>query len=131
MKIYVTSIMVDDQEKACQFYTEKLGFKIKHDVPVGEYRWLTLVSAEAAEGVELLLEPDTHPAAQPFKAALKADQIPYTSFQVEDVDAEYERLKAIGVSFSTAPMRAGQVKIAVFDDTCGNLIQLMQLLKVN
>jgi catechol 2,3-dioxygenase-like lactoylglutathione lyase family enzyme len=82
MKIYVTSIMVDSQEKACQFYTEKLGFKVKHDVPVGEYRWLTLVSPESPEGVELLLEPDAHPAAQPFKAAIKADLIPYTSFQI-------------------------------------------------
>ena len=87
MKIYVTSIMVDSQEKACQFYTEKLGFKVKQDVPVGDYRWLTLVSPESPDGVELLLEPDAHPAAQPFKAAIKADLIPYTSFQVDDLDA--------------------------------------------
>ena len=107
MKIYVTSIMVDSQEKACQFYTEKLGFKVKHDVPVGDYRWLTLVSPESLEGVELLLEPDAHPAAQPFKAAIKADLIPYTSFQVEDLDAEYERLKNLGVRFTSEPMRAG------------------------
>ena len=127
MKIYVTSIIVDSQEKACQFYTEKLGFKVKHDVPVGDYRWLTLVSPESPEGVELLLEPDAHPAAQPFKAAIKADLIPYTSFQVEDLDAEYERLKNLGVRFTSEPMRAGKVKVAVFDDTCGNLIQLMQV----
>ena len=131
MKIYVTSIMVDSQEKACQFYTEKLGFKVKHDVPVGNYRWLTLVSPESPEGVELLLEPDAHPAARPFKTALKADLISYTSFQVDDLDAEYERLKKLGVHFTVAPTRAGTVKVAVFDDTCGNLIQLMQMFKSN
>jgi len=93
----------------------------------GDYRWLTLVSPESPEGVELLLEPDAHPAAQPFKAAIKADLIPYTSFQVDDLDAEYERLKNLGVRFTSEPMRAGKVKVAVFDDTCGNLIQLMQV----
>lgn len=118
--------MVDDQAKALDFYTQKLGFQIKHDVPAGEYRWLTLVSAEQIDGTELLLEPDVHPAAKPFKSALKADGIPYTSFQVDDIDAEYERLTALGVEFTLAPKVAGPVKIAILDDTCGNFIQLMQ-----
>lgn len=100
MRIYVTSLMVDDQEKALQFYTQKLGFQIKQDVPVGEYRWLTLVSPEQVNGVELLLEPDAHPAAKVFKAALKADGISYTSFQTDDLEAEYQRLQALDVVFT-------------------------------
>ncbi|WP_445116496.1 VOC family protein [Acinetobacter sp. WZC-1] len=127
MKIYVTSVLVDDQEKALDFYTRKLGFQKKHDVPVGEYRWLTVVSPEQPGGVELLLEPDVHHAAKPFKAAMKADKIPWTSFQVDNIEQEYERLKALDVEFTQPPMPAGNVKIAVFDDSCGNLIQIMQL----
>ena len=126
MKIYVTSLIVDDQEKALQFYTQILGFRLKQDFPVGEYRWLTLVSPEQPDGVELLLEPDVHPAAKAFKAAIKADGIAYTSFQVNDLEAEYQRLLALGVVFTQAPMLAGNVKIAVLEDGCGNLIQLMQ-----
>lgn len=128
MKIYITSVLVDDQEKALNFYTQKLGFQKKHDLPIGEYRWLTVVSPEQLEGVELLLEPDVHPAASTFKAALKADKIPYTSFQVENLEQEVQRLKRLGVEFIQPPTVAGNVKIAVLDDTCGNFIQLMQSL---
>lgn len=127
MKIYVTSILVDDQAKALKFYTEKLNFKLKHDEPVGEYRWLTLVSLEAIDGVELLLEPDVHPAAKTYKQALKADHIPLTSFQVADIEAEYERLVQLGVEFLSPPKQMGEIKIAVLDDTCGNWIQLIQM----
>lgn len=130
MKIYVTSLFVNDQERALQFHTEKLGFQIKHDIPAGEYRWLTLVSPEQVEGVELLLEPNVHPAAHTYQAAIKADGIPATSFQVEDIELEYEKLSAKGVQFTQEPTVAGPVKIAVLDDTCGNLIQLMQFVAV-
>lgn len=124
MKIVVTSVLVDDQDKALRFYTEKLGFQKKHDIPMGEARWLTLVSPQAPEGTELVLEPDLHPAARPFKEALVADGIPFTSFGVDDVYAEYERLAALGVRFVQKPLDAGTVVLAVFDDTCGNLIQI-------
>jgi catechol 2,3-dioxygenase-like lactoylglutathione lyase family enzyme len=127
MRIYVTSIFVDDQAKALDFYTNKLGFEVKHDVPLGEYRWLTVVSKEQPDGTELLLEPSAHPAVKPYKNALVEDGIPATSFQVDDVDAEFERLKNIGVKFTVKPMDAGPVRMAVFDDTCGNLIQLVQM----
>ncbi|QDT53465.1 Glyoxalase-like domain protein [Caulifigura coniformis] len=126
MKIVVTSVLVDDQEKALRFYTEKLGFVKKHDVPMGEFRWLTLVSPENAEGTELLLEPDQHPAARPFKQALVEDGIPYTSFGVANIQAEYDRLCAAGVQFTQPPVAMGPVTTAVFDDTCGNLIQIAQ-----
>ena len=126
MKIVLTSVLVDDQEKARRFYTDVLGFKLKVDVPLGEHRWLTLVSANEPEGVELLLEPDEHPAAKPFKAALVADGIPYTSFGVDDVRAEHERLLGLGVMFTQPPVVMGPVTTAVFDDTCGNLIQIAQ-----
>jgi catechol 2,3-dioxygenase-like lactoylglutathione lyase family enzyme len=127
MRIYVTSVFVDDQAKALDFYTGKLGFMLKNDVPVGEHRWLTVVSKEQPDGTELLLEPSAHPAAKPFKDALVADGIPFTSFQVDDLDAEVGRLKGIGVSLNVEPMDAGPVRMAVFDDTCGNLIQLIQM----
>lgn len=127
MRIYVTSILVDDQARALDFYTGKLGFVVKHDVPLGAYRWLTVVSTEQPGGTELLLEPDAHPAAKPFKQALKQDGIPATSFQVDDVDAEVVRLKGLGVRFTMEPVDAGPVRVAVLDDTCGNLIQLMQM----
>jgi catechol 2,3-dioxygenase-like lactoylglutathione lyase family enzyme len=126
MKIVVTSILVDDQEKARRFYTEVLGFVVKHDIPLGEARWLTLVSPQDPAGTELLLEPDSHPAAGPFKAALVEDGIPYTSFGVDDVQAEFERLHAAGVRFVQPPADMGPVVTAVFDDTCGNLIQIAQ-----
>jgi len=108
------------------FYTEKLGFVVKEDVPVGEHRWLTLVSPDDPDGAELLLEPSDHRAVKPYKAALVADGIPATSFQVDDLDAEYKRLAGIGVTFIQAPMDAGPVRIAVLDDTCGNLVQLLE-----
>lgn len=124
MKITVMSVMVDDQEKALKFYTEVLGFVKKHEIPLGEHRWLTVVSPENPEGVELSLEPDGHPAAKPFKQALVEDGIPFTSFNVDDVQAEFERLKALGVRFTQEPMAMPGVTTAVFDDTCGNLIQI-------
>ncbi|QWT23221.1 VOC family protein [Subtercola sp. PAMC28395] len=122
--ISVTSVMVDDQAKALAFYTEKLGFVPKTDVSLGEYRWLTVVGAGEPDGVELLLEPDAHPAAKVFKQALVADGIPYTSFTVDDVRAEYAELQERGVTFTMAPTAMGPVVAAVLDDTCGNLIQL-------
>jgi catechol 2,3-dioxygenase-like lactoylglutathione lyase family enzyme len=124
VRINLTSVLVDDQDKALRFYTEVLGFVKKTEVPLGEHRWLTVVSPEAPDGVELVLEPDEHPAAQPFKAALAADGIPFTSFAVDDVQAEFDRLKGLGVTFTQEPTAMGPVTTAVFDDTCGNLIQI-------
>lgn len=127
MKIVLTSVLVDDQEKALQFYTDVLGFQKKADVPMGQHRWLTVVSKSAPDGVELLLEPDEHPAAKPFKEALVEDGIPITSFGVDDVQAEYDRLTKAGVHFTQPPVAMGPVTTAVLDDTCGNLIQIAQL----
>ena len=127
MRIWVTSVFVDDQPKALDFYTGTLGFVKKTDVPVGEYSWLTVVAPDDPDGVQLLLEPDQHPAARAAKAALVADGIPWTSFAVSDLAAEYERLRARGVVFTQEPAEMGSVVTAVFDDTCGNLIQLIQL----
>jgi catechol 2,3-dioxygenase-like lactoylglutathione lyase family enzyme len=124
MRIYMTSVLVDDQEKALRFYTDVLGFVKKTDIPVGEARWLTVVAPDDPKGPELLLEPDTHPAARPFKAALAADGIPVTSFAVDDVNAEFRRLRGLGVRFTQEPVEMGGVTTAVFDDTCGNLIQI-------
>lgn len=126
MRIVVTSVLVDDQEKALKFYTDVLGFVKKADIPMGEARWLTVVSPEDPEGTELLLEPDSHPAAGPFKDALVADGIPATSFGVDDVNAEFRRLQGLGVRFAQEPLEMGPVTTAVFDDTCGNLIQIAQ-----
>ena len=127
MKIVVTSVLVDNQDKALEFYTNKLGFVKKHDIPLGgEARWLTLVAPGDSNGVELLLEPDSHPAASPFKKGLVQDGIPFTSFGVDDLAAEYERLRTAGVHFTQPPVDMGPVKTAVLDDTCGNLIQLAQ-----
>ena len=127
MRIYVTSILVDDQAKALRFYTETLGFVKKNDIDLGEASWLTVGSPDAPDGVELLLEPDGHPAAKPFKAALVTDGIPYTSFMVDDVLAEFERLRALGVEFTQPPTPMGPTTTAVFDDTCGNLIQIVHM----
>jgi catechol 2,3-dioxygenase-like lactoylglutathione lyase family enzyme len=124
MKIRLTSIFVDDQDKALQFYTEVLGFQKAHDVPVGEYRWLTVVAPDEPDGTQLLLEPDAHPAVKPFKDALVSDGIPFNSFAVTDVHAEHERLSALGVRFTQAPVDLGQATTAVFEDTCGNLIAI-------
>jgi catechol 2,3-dioxygenase-like lactoylglutathione lyase family enzyme len=126
MKIVVTSVLVHDQDKALHFYTDILGFVKKTDVPMGQFRWLTVVSPDDANGVELLLEPDQHPAARPFKRALVEDGIPFTSFGVEDVQAEYDRLQKAGVHFTQPPVAMGPVTTAVLDDTCGNLIQIAQ-----
>ena len=126
MRIVVTSVLVEDQEKALRFYTEVLGFQKKHDVPMGEHRWLTVTSPEQPDGVELLLEPSEHPAAKPFKQALVEDGIPFTSFGVDDVKAEHARLESLGVQFTQPPTTFGDVTVAVFDDTCGNLIQIAQ-----
>ena len=124
MRIYLTSVLVDDQDKALGFYTDVLGFQKKNDIPLGAARWLTVVSPDDPQGTELLLEPDGHPAAGPFKAALVADGIPATSFAVDDVQAEFQRLRDLGVRFTQEPLEMGPVTTAVFDDTCGNLIQI-------
>jgi catechol 2,3-dioxygenase-like lactoylglutathione lyase family enzyme len=134
MKIVITSIMVDDQEKALAFYTGVLGFIKKTEIPMGEAKWLTVVSPESPDGTELLLEPDWNPAiqingrpaAKEFKKILVEARIPYTFFAVDDVQKEYERLKSLGVKFTTEPVKMGPVIIAVFDDTCGNLVQIAQ-----
>ena len=127
MKINLTSVLVDDQARALAFYTDVLGFVKKADVPLGEHRWLTVVSPDSPDGPELLLEPDEHPAAGPFKAALVADGIPFTSFAVADVHAEFDRLKGLGVVFTQEPTAMGPVTTAVLDDTCGNLIQIASM----
>ena len=124
MRINLASVFVDDQVKALAFYTDVLGFEKKTDLPAGEARWLTVVSPEDPDGVELVLEPDGHPAVGPFKRALIADGIPFTSFEVADVQAEHDRLVARGVRFTQPPTAMGPVTTAVFDDTCGNLIQI-------
>jgi catechol 2,3-dioxygenase-like lactoylglutathione lyase family enzyme len=126
MRIVLTSVYVDDQAKALAFYTDVLGFVKKADVPLGSSRWLTVVSRDDPEGTELLLEPEGHPAARPFKEALVADGIPFTSFGVADVQAEYDRLTGRGVRFTQPPTDLGPVRVAVLDDTCGNLIQIAQ-----
>ncbi|PNG94137.1 VOC family protein [Streptomyces malaysiensis] len=125
MKIHLTSVFVDDQAKAEHFYTEILGFVKKHDVPLGEEaRWLTVVAPDDPDGTELLLEPAGHPAVKPYRDALVKDSIPLAQFAVPDVEAEYERLQALGVRFTQEPLAMGPVTTAVFDDTCGNLIQI-------
>ena len=127
MRIYVTSIFVDDQAKPLTFYTETLGFRVKTDMPAGYHRWLAVVSKDQPEGTELPLEPSDHRAVGPFKQALFEDGIPAASFQVDDLQAEYSRLKSLGVTFTQAPIEAGPVQMAVLNDTCGNLIQLVQI----
>src|SRR6478736_10294357 len=118
--------MVDDQDKALRFYTDTLGFRPKHDIPMGAARWITVVSPDQPDGTELVLEPDGHPAVKPFKDALVRDGIPFTSFAVDDVRAEYERLREAGVRFTHPPVAMGPVTTATLEDTCGNLIQLAQ-----
>jgi catechol 2,3-dioxygenase-like lactoylglutathione lyase family enzyme len=124
MKIKLTSIFVDDQAKALAFYTDVLGFVKKEDVPLGEHRWLTVVSPDEPDGTELLLEPDQHPAVRPFKDALADDGIPFASFAVDDVAAAFDRLASQGVRFTQEPTAMGPVTTAVLDDTCGNLVQI-------
>jgi catechol 2,3-dioxygenase-like lactoylglutathione lyase family enzyme len=127
MRIYVTSVLVDDQRKALDFYTNVLGFQKKRDIPLGNASWLTVVSPDQPDGTELLLEPSDHPVAKPFKEGLVADGIPLTSFAVDDVQAEFDRLRAKGVRFTQEPSEMGGVTTAVLDDTCGNLIQIVKL----
>jgi len=127
MRINLASIHVDDQQKALRFYTEVLGFRKKNDVPLGEHSWLTVVSPEDPDGVELVLEPSDHPAVGPYKTALVADGIPFTSFAVPDVQAEFDRLTGLGVRFTQEPASMGPVTTAVLDDTCGNLIMIAQM----
>lgn len=126
MKIVVTSIFVQDQDKALKFYSEKLGFVKKEDIPAGEFRWITLVSPDDPDGTELLLEPNEHPAAKEYQKKIYADGIPATMFGVADIHKEYNRLIEKGVKFTMEPTEMGEITIAVFDDTCGNLIQLVQ-----
>jgi catechol 2,3-dioxygenase-like lactoylglutathione lyase family enzyme len=127
VRITVTSVLVDDQEKALRFYTDVLGFVKKTEIPLGEHRWLTVVSPESPDGVELALEPDEHHGARAFKDTLVADGIPYTSFTVDDVHKEHERLTALGVRFTQEPTLMGQMTTAVLDDTCGNLIMIASM----
>ncbi|MET7442895.1 VOC family protein [Streptomyces sp. NPDC004082] len=125
MRIHLSSVFVDDQDKALRFYTEVLGFIKKTEVPLGDDRWLTVVSPEDPDGTELLLEPSGHPAVGPYKDALVQDGIPATSFAVDDVHAEFARLRGLGVRFTQEPLEMGPVTTAVLDDTCGNLIQIV------
>jgi catechol 2,3-dioxygenase-like lactoylglutathione lyase family enzyme len=126
IRVKLTSIMVNDQSRARRFYTDVLGFSIKHDIPCGDAAWLTLVAPDDPEGVELLLEPTGHPAAAPFQQALYNDGMPLTHLYTEDIAAEFERLKAKGVAFRGEPKAMGPTKIVDFDDTCGNLIRLVE-----
>jgi predicted enzyme related to lactoylglutathione lyase len=125
VKIKLTSVMVDDQDKALKFYTEVLGFVKRAEMPAGKFRWLTVVSPEGPDDIELLLEPNENPAAKTFQKALFDGGIPLTSFFVDDIDREYERMRGLGVAFSMKPTEMGPARVAVFDDTCGNLIQLV------
>lgn len=127
MKIKLSSVMVDDQDKALKFYTEILGFVKKTDLPVRKFKWLTVVSPEGQDDIELLLEPNDNPAAKAYQKAIFEQGIPLTAFAVEDIQKEYERMKNQGVVFRTEPAKMGEATVAVFDDTCGNLIQLYQV----
>ena len=127
MKITLSSVFVDDQDKALKFYTEVLGFVKKREMPAGDFKWLTVVSPDAPDGVELLLEPNDNPASKTFQQAIHQQGIPATSFGVDNIQQEFERLKKLGVAFAMEPTAAGPVTIAVFDDTCGNLIQITQV----
>jgi catechol 2,3-dioxygenase-like lactoylglutathione lyase family enzyme len=126
MKIKLSSVMVDDQDKALRFYTEVFGFVKKHDIPVGEFRWITVVSPDGPGDVELALEPNANPIGKTFQEGLFKQGIPATAFEVENIEQEFQRLKALGVAFTQGPSRHGPVTIAVCADTCGNLIQLYQ-----
>ena len=128
-RIYITSVFVGDQQKALAFYMDVLGFQKKMEIPLGEHAWLTVVSKEDPDGPQLLLEPDQHPAVGPYKEALAADGIPCASFAVDDLAAEHERLLGLGVRFTQDPLDMGTVKMAVLDDTFGNLIQLVELVE--
>ena len=126
MKINLTSIFVNDQEKALEFYTEKLGFVKRHDIPMGQFKWLTVVSPENPDGIELLLEPNNNPVAETYQKGIFEQGIAATSFEVEDINGEHGKLEKLGVMFTMPPTKIGEATIAVFDDTCGNLIQIME-----
>jgi glyoxylase I family protein len=126
MRIKLTSIMVDDQDKGLRFYTEVLGFKKKHDIPVGEFRWITVTSAEGPDDLELALEPNANPAGKAFQRSMFAQGIPLAAFEVADIKEEFRRLSGKGVAFTREPTPAGPITLAVFADTCGNLIQIYQ-----
>ncbi|MGD2215864.1 MAG: VOC family protein [Gemmatimonadales bacterium] len=126
LKIKLNSVIVQDQERALRFYTEVLGFIKRVDLPAGEFRWLTVVSPEEPDGTQLVLEPDAHPAAATYQRALFEAGIPLTSFAVDDIEEEYQRLKTLGVDFRSKPTDAGGAIVTVFEDTCGNLIQIYQ-----
>jgi predicted enzyme related to lactoylglutathione lyase len=127
MKIKLTSVFVDDQDKALAFYTRTLGFVKKHDIPLGQFRWITVTSPDEPNGVELLLEPNDNPAAKQFQDAVFRQGIPLTTFFVDDIQKEYERLSELGVAFTMPPTKTGEVTVAIFNDTCGNLIQITQV----
>jgi predicted enzyme related to lactoylglutathione lyase len=127
MKIQLNSVLVEDQDKALQFYTQILGFVLKRNIPLGEDKWLTVVSPEGPQDVELLLEPNSNPAAKTFQKAIFEQGIPLTAFAVDDIQKEYARLKKLGVEFNMEPTNMGMTTMAVFDDTCGNLIQIYQV----
>jgi catechol 2,3-dioxygenase-like lactoylglutathione lyase family enzyme len=127
MKIKLTSVLVDDQDKALKFYTEVLGFVKKRDIPVGKFRWLTVVSPEGPDDIELVLEPNENPAAKTYQKALLEAGIPFTAFAVDDIQKEFERLQQLGVVFKSEPTKMGEVTLALFEDTCGNLIQIYQV----
>jgi glyoxylase I family protein len=126
VRIKLTSLMVSDQDRALQFYTDVLGFRKKHEIPVGDYKWLTVVSPEGPDDIELSLEPNANPAGKAFQDAMFQQGIPLAAFEVADIQREYDRLKTRGVVFTQEPTAAGPVTIAVLSDTCGNLIQLYQ-----
>jgi catechol 2,3-dioxygenase-like lactoylglutathione lyase family enzyme len=126
LKIKLTSVLVEDQDHALRFYTEVLGFVKSKDIPLGKFKWLTVVSPEGSKDIELLLEPNDNPAAKAFQTALREQGIPLTAFAVDDIQHEYDRLKRLGVVFRQTPQRVGPTTVAVFEDTCGNLIQLYQ-----
>ena len=129
MKIKLSSVSIDDYDKALKFYTEVLGFVTKRDIPLGQgARWITVVSPDEPNGVELLLEPNaSYPAMKALKEALVKDGIPFTAFEVDDIQSEYERMQGLGVEFSMEPTNMGMSTVAIFDDTCGNLIQIYQV----
>jgi predicted enzyme related to lactoylglutathione lyase len=127
MKIQLSSVMVNDQDRALKFYTEVLGFVKKRDIPLGEARWLTVVSPEAPDHIELLLEPNSNPAARTFQEAIFQQGIPLTAFAVNDIQHEYARLKKLGVEFTMEPTNMGMTTAAILNDTCGNLIQIYQV----
>ncbi len=126
MKIKLNSVFVEDQDKALKFYTEVLGFVKKKEIPLGEFKWLTVVSPEEPDGTELVLEPNSNPATKTFQSAIFKQGIPLTAFAVDDIQKEYSRMKKLGVVFTTEPTKTGAATVAVFEDTCGNLIQLYQ-----